>query len=198
MQALLERLSTLHGPGAYALFFVLVFGCGIGLPLNEDLLIIAAAVLVYYGALSAPLVIVLAIFGVVLGDALALYAGARLGDGLARRRWLSRIVPPERLSRAQEQFRRRGHGLLFIARFLPGVRTAVFFAAGTLGIPLRALWLYDGVAALIEIPALVYGVRYAAGNTDALLEILRRFQLVLVAAVLVGVFFYWMYRRRRG
>ncbi len=197
MQALVERLSTLPGPAAYALFFVLVFGCGIGLPLNEDLLIIAASVLVYYGVLSAPLVVGLAIVAVVLGDALALHAGARLGEGLARRRWLARIVPPEKLSRAQEQFRVRGHGLLFIARFLPGVRTVVFFAAGTLGIPLRALWLYDGVAALIEVPALVYGVRYLAGNTEQLLEVLRRFQLVLLAGVLVGLLVFLL-RRRRG
>jgi membrane protein DedA with SNARE-associated domain len=196
MDALIARLSAHHGPAAYAVLFALLVGCGVGLPMNEDLLLLAASVLAYYGAFATGPLVALSIVAVVLGDALALLAGARFGHQLQRRPWLARLVPPEKLAAAQARFRGRGHRVLFVARFLPGVRTLVFFAAGTLGIPLRALWLYDGLGALLEVPALVLGVRLAAGNAAALAVLFRRFQTALVALLLLAVLAWWLRRRR--
>lgn len=60
--------------------------------------------------------------------------------------------------------RRWGPASIFVVRFMVGMRTALFFAAGSLRIPYRHLLMFDGVAALLELPLLVYGVRAVGGR----------------------------------
>ena len=77
------------------------------------------------------------------------------------------------------------------------MRTALFFAAGSLKMPYRHLFLFDGAAALVELPLLVYGVRYVGGRWQQILELMQRYQGVLVAGLLLLVLGAWLYRRRR-
>ena len=80
------------------------------------------------------------------------------------------------------------------------MRTALFFAAGSLKMPYRHLFVYDGLAAVVELPLLVYAVRYVGGNWQAIMAEVSRFQGVLVAAVVIVVLAAWGYARwrRRG
>lgn len=83
---------------------------------------------------------------------------------------------------------------------MPGIRTALFFAAGTLKLRYRTLFLYDGLGAAIELPLLVYGVRFVGGRWQQILAWIERFQLYLLAALALaaGLWFArrWLRRRR--
>jgi membrane protein DedA with SNARE-associated domain len=74
-----------------------------------------------------------------------------------------------------------------VIRFLPGIRTALFFAAGSLKLPYRQLFIYDGAAAVIELPLLVYGVRYVGGNWQEILQLVEHFQNYIVVGVLGAI-----------
>jgi membrane protein DedA with SNARE-associated domain len=64
----------------------------------------------------------------------------------------------------QEKFARYGNRLLFLARFLPGMRTAVYVTAGaTHRVSFLRFFLLDGLAALISVPLWVY-LGYAGAN----------------------------------
>jgi membrane protein DedA with SNARE-associated domain len=106
-------------------------------------------------------------------------------------------VSPQRLAATQATMRRYGPAYIFVVRFLPGVRTALFLAAGSLKMPYRYLFVYDGLAALVELPLLVYGVRYVGGNWEEILALVGRFQGVLVALVVVGLAGLWLLARWR-
>jgi membrane protein DedA with SNARE-associated domain len=77
------------------------------------------------------------------------------------------------------------------------MRTALFFAAGSLRMPYRYMLVYDGAAALVELPLLVYAVRYVGGRWQEILALIQRFQTFVVPALLVllavGV---WLFIRR--
>jgi membrane protein DedA with SNARE-associated domain len=74
----------------------------------------------------------------------------------------------------------------------------LFFAAGSLKMPYRHLFVFDGAAALIELPLLVYGVRYVGGRWHEVLALVQRFQGVLVPAVLLLGLGLWLWGRRRA
>jgi membrane protein DedA with SNARE-associated domain len=120
---------------------------------------------------------------------------------LLRSGYVSRIVPEGRLLSLQERVRRGGPFFIFVIRFLPGIRTALFFAAGSLKLPFRHLFIFDGLAALIELPLLVYGVRYVGGRWQEIMALFGRFQGAIVVAVLL-LLAAWMlrgwHRRRAG
>jgi membrane protein DedA with SNARE-associated domain len=162
--SLLASLEALQGAPAYALVFAALAATGFGLPVNEDLLLLAAAALTLRGVMEPVPLAVVAWCGILVADTLVFHWGHRFG-----------------------------------ARLL---RTGVLFAAGSLKLRHRDLWLYDGLAGAVEIPLLVFTVRAVGGQWQAVVEQLQRWQSVLVPAALalVGVAVAWtlLRRRRRG
>jgi membrane protein DedA with SNARE-associated domain len=191
-------LQSLQGFPAYALLFALLFSCGIGAPINEDILLLAAAALTLKGIMDPVPLMVVAWFGLVLGDALVFHWGHRFGARLLRHRYFARVVPEARLASMQDTMRHYGPAYIFVVRFMPGVRTPLFFAAGSLKMPYRHLFIFDGVAALVELPLLVYGVRYVGGRWEEILALVQRFQGWLVPVFLLLMLGIWWLSRRRA
>jgi membrane protein DedA with SNARE-associated domain len=112
------------------------------------------------------------------------------------------MLPPRRLQSVQASMRRWGPGYLFLVRFLPGMRSALLFAAGSMKIPYRQLLLFDGAAGLIELPLLVYAVRLVGGRWQDILAAVQRWQSVLLPVLLLlaiaGCLLAWLRRRRRS
>ena len=190
-------LQSLQGLPAYALLFGLLFSCGIGAPMNEDIVLLAAAALTLKGVMEPVPLMVVAWFGLVAGDALVFHWGHRFGARLLRHRFAARIVSEEKLVSLQDTMRRFGPAYIFVVRFMPGIRTALFLAAGSLKMPYRHLFIYDGLAAVVELPLLVYGVRYVGGNWEEIRALVERFQFVLLPVVLVIVAGLWLYARSK-
>ena len=193
----LAFLQSLQGLPAYGLLFLLLFSCGIGAPMNEDIVLVAAAALTLQGVMDPIPLMIVSWFGLIAGDALVFHWGHRFGTRLLQHRFARRIVSEQRLAAMQETMRRYGPGYIFVVRFMPGVRTALFLAAGSLKMPYRHLFVYDGLAALVELPLLVYGVRYVGGNWQEILAVVSRFQGVLVASVAILLLALWLFTRYR-
>lgn len=198
LDSALAFLQSLQGLPAYALLFGLLFSCGIGAPINEDILLLAAAALTLHGVMEPVPLMIVSWFGLIAGDALVFHWGHRFGARMLRHRWGARIVSPQRLEELQETMRRYGPAYIFVVRFLPGIRTMLFFAAGSLKMPYRHLFVYDGLAAAIELPILVYTVRYIGGRWQEITGWIQRSADVLMLALLVALVaaFAWSRWRR--
>ena len=61
--------------------------------------------------------------------------------------------------------------------------------------PYRHLFIYDGLAALIELPLLVYAVRYVGGRWEEILSVIHRFQGIIVPTIVLLLLALWLYRR---
>jgi len=90
---------------------------------------------------------------------------------------------------------------MFVARFLPGLRTPVFFSAGmSRRVPFSTWLLMDGFAAVISVPIWVYLGYFGALNRDWMFSVLRQFQVgifvLLGIGALVGGVIWW--RRRKA
>ena len=197
MDVWLQQLSALQGLPAYALTFGLLLTCGIGAPMNEDIVLLVAASLTLNHIMEPVPLIVVSWFGLLAGDALIFHWGYRYGARLLQWRWFARIVPPQRLQGFQERVQRGGPAYIFVIRFLPGIRTALFFAAGMMKIPYRTFFLYDGLAAAIELPALVYGVRFVGGHWQQILEMIKEGQVWLLGALGLALVAWALQRRLR-
>ncbi|MBE7417525.1 MAG: VTT domain-containing protein [Ideonella sp.] len=198
MDAVWPLLQSLQGLPAYALLLALLFGCGIGLPMNEDIVLLAAAALTLRGIMEPVPLMVVAWCGLIAGDALIFHWGYRYGAQLLRRRFFARMLPEPRLLSMQATMTRYGPAYIFVVRFLPGIRTALFLVAGMSRMPYRYLFVFDGLAALLELPLLVYGVRYVGGRWQEVLAALQRLQGYLLPAAVLVVLALWAYRRHQA
>lgn len=194
MEAALEFLYSLQGWPAYGLVLGLLILCGIGAPMNEDIVLLVAAALTLKGVMDPLPLMLVGWLGIMIGDTLIFHWGHRFGAPLLRSRFFSRIVSPARLVEMQERVRRGGPYFIFVIRFLPGIRTALFFAAGSLKVPYRTLFIYDGAAALIELPLLVYAVRYVGGNWQQIWQSVAGAQGHLLTGI-AALLLCWLARR---
>lgn len=90
--------------------------------------VVAAAVLAAAGDLSLVLVIAAGTVGAVMGDWTAYWIG-RAGGGPIKRA-VARVAGAERLAAAEGMVQRRGPVLVFVGRFLPGLRIAINMSCG--------------------------------------------------------------------
>lgn len=189
----LSALQSLHGGAAYGLLFTLFLLCGIGAPLGQDILLLAAATL----PLQAVPLAVVAWLGLLAGDVVSVYVGHRYGARWIRRPWAARFVAPDRLPAAEAFMRRFGAAFSFVTRFLPGQRGTLFFIAGTLKLPYRTFFVWDGLAAALHVGLLVAGARSFGWRWQDLDAAFSRADDLLTGVLVVVLLVMWLRGRPR-
>lgn len=197
MDSVLAFLQSLHGWPAYALLLALLAASGFGLPINEDVLLLGAAALTLRGIMAPVPLVIVAWCGLLMADGLIFHWGRRFGVPLLRHRALARLVRPGRVALMQRRMRRWGPASIFAVRFLPGMRTALFFAAGSMKIPYRHFFAFDAAAAAVELPLLVYAVRAIGGRWQTILDALQPWRGIVPALALLAAAVLWYRRSRR-
>jgi membrane protein DedA with SNARE-associated domain len=125
--------------------------------------------------------------GVLVGDGVTFALGRIYGERIARFRLVARVLSPSRIAMAKQKFTTHGTSVMFVARFLPGLRTPVFFAAGMSHSVSYAKWLLmDGTAALLSVPVWVYVGFFGARNFQTLFEVVERGQSLIIALLVLG------------
>lgn len=136
-------------------FIVLIF-CGLGLPIPEDIVLVAAGAIAASEGRTLVEVTFLMYAGVLAGDFITFFAGRHVGGWVLTSKWFQRILPPKKQAKVVDFFDRHGWKGLFIGRFLPGLRAPIFFTAGSMKVSYLKFLLCDGAAALISVPVFVW------------------------------------------
>ncbi len=188
-----------HG---YVVIFLAVFLEAIGLPVPAALALVAGGAAAASGILRAPTVLLLAVFGMLLGDSILYVLGSHMGWGLLGFLCKVSANPETCILRSAESFYKRGRVTLLIAKFIPGVNAMVPPLAGSMKMPLvQFLGLDLGGASL-------YAVAYGAVgflSHDFLAAITRGFQVAGHAAETVALlallsfiaYRVWLYSKHR-
>lgn len=200
MERLVDFLLNFYGPTPYYLIFLILFLCGLGIPIPEDITLFAAGLLSYYTVTNVWVMIAASFAGVIMGDSLIFFLGAHYGRRLTKKWIFHKLLPDERLDAVRTRFHKNGEKLLFFARFMPGFRAPVYFSAGTLHIPFRKFILYDGLAALISVPAIVGAVYLFGDRLSDVIEIIRTAEhgiLFVISAVILAIIAKWYVTHRK-
>ncbi len=200
MDFLLDFLLNFYGPTPYLLIFAILLACGLGLPIPEDITLFTAGLLSYYGVTRLGWMIVICYAGVMIGDITVFWLGAHYGRKLTKKWFFKRLLPEDRLQGVRERFKKRGNKLIFAARFMPGLRAPIFFSAGTLHLPYRVFFFYDGLAALLSVPAIVWAVYHYGDELERVVRLIQRIEhsIVFVVVAAVGIVaLKWGFRRYR-
>ena len=183
----------------FAVFSVLLV-CGLGVPIPEDVTLVAGGIISGLGYADVYGMLFVCMAGVLSGDCIMFIVGRLFGRQVLNFRLIALVFNRERFTLVQEKFEKYGNWVLFVARFLPGLRSLIFITAGmTRRIAYKHFLLMDGVAALISVPAWVWLGYYGAGNREWLMAMVRHGQwglLSVAVALLLGVVSIWFRSRR--
>jgi membrane protein DedA with SNARE-associated domain len=166
------ELIRQHSEWSLPILFVVSFGesfVGLSLLFPGTTIMVLAGTLVRWqlnphGALDIWPLLVGAITGAVIGDAISFWLGLRFGH-LIEKHWYF-VRHPDILPRGYAFFERFGVASVFIGRFFGPVRAVVPLVAGIMEMPWRQFWFANIGSALLWAPALLFfGMGLKAGFT---------------------------------
>ena len=113
----------------------------------SETMVVAGGVLAANGDLELGVLIPVAAAGAIIGDHISYTLGRTVGERITDR--LFRGKRRRHIDWAERTLNERGGYLIVIGRFIPGGRTAVTFASGTLKMPLRRFTPWDMLAGFV-------------------------------------------------
>lgn len=193
-----DFLGILLENGSIALVVLALIVAGLGVPIPEDIMLLAAGVLVHRGEVSYAGALIACAIGVFVGDTTIFLIARRLGPAALTRRPLRWVITPERRERVEEMFARRGNVIVFMGRHMAGLRAPIFAMAGMHNMKLRSFWLWDGLGLCVSAPVVIGIGWWLADSLDDAKKYMQHFELAVLALIVsLGVgFFVWRRFRR--
>lgn len=186
----MEPLSLLVGfftQFGYLAVFSVLLACGFGLPIPEDITLVAGGVISGLGYANLTTMVLVGLAGVLVGDGLVFALGRLSGARVFEIRIIRKFMTPDRLKKVESKLAKHGRMVVFAARFMPGLRTPIFLTTGaTRQVSTLTFFALDGAAALISVPLWVYLGYLGAERREWLLRWLERGQTVTIA-ILVAI-----------
>ncbi|MBN1114670.1 MAG: DedA family protein [Oligoflexia bacterium] len=184
------------------MMFLLLLACGMGLPLPEDITLISAGYIAYLGTIDPLIATVIGLFGVLIGDSFIYFLGYKFGMRIFTVPVLRRLFTQRRIKKAQNLLARHDNKFLFVTRFLAGLRAPIFFTCGSLGVPFRKFLFWDGLAAMVSVPLLIFAAFWGGSYIDGVVKMVKKVEYgILIVAMLLISFFvirYYYYKKKNG
>lgn len=185
-----------HGSIGLVVFALVI--AGLGLPVPEDIMLLAAGVLVHRGEVSFVGALAACAAGVLIGDTTIFLIARKLGPAALVRRPLRWLITPSRRIQIEAMFKKRGNTIVFMGRHMAGLRAPIFAMAGINGVSLRSFWLWDGLGLCVSAPVVI-GIGYKlAEELPKARAYLHEFEtgvMVVLALAIIG-FVVWRKLRR--
>src|SRR6185369_13424837 len=160
--------------------------CGMGLPIPEDISLIAAGYFAYKRVLAVNTAFLVCLAAVLAGDTAGFLMGRFFGRRVLASRFARRYFTPRRQLRVRAYFRKFGSKVVLVGRFTPGLRFTIFFTAGTLHLRPSVFFIYDFSAAAFSVPVLVYSAWFFGSQIDRVVSYARRTEHGILLAVAVA------------
>ena len=188
-----------RGGNGYAVLFGMLFLCGLGLPVPEDIPLIVSGILIgshkMHFAIAAPL----AWAGIIGGDCMLYMLGRRYGLNITRVPFVGKHLTVARIQKAEVLFSRWGIWVVAVGRLFAVIRGAMVVAAGTLRFSFIKFIIADGLAALVSGGLFMF-LGYKVGQN---IETITRYkEWIALGFIIVGIlavfYFIWRHKRHKG
>ncbi len=178
----LSDIITQYGTWTYAILFVVIFietGLVVMPFLPGDSLLFAAGTFAALGALNIYTLVGLLMVAAILGDTANYWIGHSLGERAYDSKW----VKKEYLDKTHEFFEKHGGKTIFLARFVPIIRTFAPFVAGVGQMSYKYFFSYNVFGGLIWVPLFAFA-GYFFGNIDF---VKHNFSIVILAIIVISL-----------
>lgn len=193
----LANIISQYGTWTYAILFFVIFmetGFVVTPFLPGDSLLFAAGTFaspVMGEALNVYLLVGLLVVAAILGDTVNYWIGHYVGERAYGSRW----VKKEYIDRTHAFFEKHGGKTIFLARFVPIIRTFAPFVAGVGKMSYGYFISYNFIGAFVWVPLFTFA-GYFFGTMPF---VQKHFELVIIAIILISLIpvFYEAWKARQ-
>ena len=166
------------------IFAVLLLG-SLGVPIPEEMPIIAAAVLSHEGVVRWWLALPVCLVGVLSGDMALYWIGRHWGEHVFNWRPVRLVLTPTREQWLKAAYRRHALKTVVTARHVMGLRAAAFLTAGMAHVPFWKFAVADAGTAALSVPLGFWLAYFFTDEIEAIVADVHRVERWLVLAGLL-------------
>ena len=174
-----------YGAFVYVILFLIVF-CETGLVflpfLPGDSLIFAAGAFAAIGQMNIFLLIFLLIVAAILGDTINYEIGKKFGNAMLNSKKF-KFIKQENVDKGNALIKKYGGSAVFIARFMPIIRTIVPFLVGMGKLEYKKFIKYNAVGGIVWVTLFAL-IGYFFGNIPAVKE---HFTIILLGIIFISL-----------
>src|SRR5439155_23278469 len=145
-----ETIQQWIAAGGYVVLFALLFLCGLGLPLPEDIPLMISGALIANGQFKLAIAAVVAWCGIIGGYIVLYHLGKHFGLEITRVPFVGKHVTKAWIEKVEKLFLRYGVWVVAIGRMFAGIRGAMVVAAGAIRFNFVKFLIADGMAAIVS------------------------------------------------
>ncbi|MFH1228298.1 MAG: DedA family protein [Planctomycetota bacterium] len=165
---------------------------GLGIPVPEDIILLAAGFVTANDFARLELMIPVAMLSILAGDLITFGLGRKFGSRIYNIRPFSYLFTKKRVARIDKFYARYGKSAIFFGRFAAGLRALIYISAGASKMAISRFILMDLLAALISVPVLVWLGYHFEGEIKQIAFFVSRIKLwvflfIAAAAIIVIV-----------
>ncbi|HMC67434.1 MAG TPA: DedA family protein, partial [Gemmataceae bacterium] len=169
----LDQVEAWFEWGGYFILFGLLFACGLGLPLPEDVPLLLAGYFIAQAKMNPVIAAAVAWLGIIGGDCMLYHFGKKYGLNITKVPFIGKHVTKGRILRAEQLFEGWGVWVVAVGRLFAGIRGAMVVAAGAIRFNFIKFVVADGLAAVVS-GGMFMALGYWAGTKLGSLDDMRK------------------------
>lgn len=200
-----------HSPALiYTIVATMMFLASFGLPLPEEVTIVALGLMVHMGKfpdqypppvgvvfqpLNLYTAMAVCFFSIMISDFIVYYIGKKFGASPTIHKLFRRFLGENSLERSRTMIHKHRFLVPAIFRFTPGVRFPGHLSCGMMGISPWIFLAADGLAALISVPTQVY---LFATYGEVILSTIKQVKhyALIIALILLGLYLVYKLKQK--
>jgi membrane protein DedA with SNARE-associated domain len=184
---------------SYPVILLILIACGLGLPIPEEITLAVGGVLTSYKITNFWYTVLVCLIGVLGGDIIIYSLGRFFGNKILKSKILSKMIKSRHLALVRLASFKYGNSLIVFARFMPGVRTPIYFSMGMFKKPFHVFLTVDGITSIISVPIWVYIGMLFGDNIPALEHYIKQMEhgmYILLAILIVIIFLFHLLKKK--
>ncbi len=180
---LADYVTDLIGRFHYIAPFTVLFLCGLGLPIPEEVALIGSGIILHQEKVEFLPIVIVCSAAILLGDAVPYWIGRNWGLAALRKPTFSKILHAERFAKLERRFAEHGNWVVFSCRFMPGLRIPAYFMAGTLRMSFARFILLDVAGVAISVPVSIWFGKLFGDQIEVLTKKIKDLNHILAFAI---------------
>ncbi len=172
---------------SYLAVFLFLFSLSFALPISEEVALLTIGYLTRQGLINFPYSLIVSFLGILAGDLFLFFLGRFAGEFILNSKIFKKLFKKENIEKGKLFIKDNGPRVVFISRFVLGVRATTMVASGTLKMKTRVFIIFDFLAMLIFLPLLEFIGYFLAENLDSSISIVNKVGIIILVVFIIGV-----------
>lgn len=170
-----------------------------GLPVPGETILLTASFLAFSEhRLQLPYIILVGVCAATIGDNIGYVIGHYGGRPLLTRFGKYLFIRPETIERGESMFKRYGAAVVFVARFIAGLRVIAGPLAGILRLHWRKFAIYNFLGAVLWVSVISVAGYLFGRHWEKVADIMKNVNIAVFVGVAAVVLIVWWRRRKQA